>query len=82
MQWANFSDQGEVPDPGCKGGLTTWAKGGALVLANSASQTKRVNVTVRLSFDGGATWPKSQLVSGMGGYTSKPKTHPTLTNKY
>ena len=35
--WANFTDQGAVPDPKSRGGLTRWPERKALVLANCAN---------------------------------------------
>ena len=41
--------------PDCKGGVTRWESGRALVLSHSDSCTGRVNETVRLSTDNGVT---------------------------
>merc|ERR1712096_364269 len=35
--WGNFTDQGAVPDPKSRGGLTRWPERKALVLANCAN---------------------------------------------
>ena len=55
--WANFTDQGAVPDPKSRGGLTRWPERKALVLANCANHHithhPRTNVTVRISMDDG-----------------------------
>jgi|EP01047_Picozoa_sp_COSAG01_P060333 hypothetical protein len=41
-------------DPGCKGGVTRWEEGRALVFANAGSCTGRVDTTVRLSLGAAA----------------------------
>lgn len=103
VSWTNLTDSSALPDPGCKGGITSWPAGRgkyilqrysevdlnvtcasclllfffllwlrptALISANSASASARVNVTVRISTDGGTTWPGYQLISPAGGYTT------------
>ena len=57
-------------DPGCKGGVTRWEEGRALVFANAGTCTGRIDTTVRLSLDNGKTWPHSQLLDTEGGYTT------------
>ena len=67
--WSGAVPRPDLLDPGCKGGLAALAGGQRLLLVNDASATKdRVNVTLRLSADGGDTWPASALVSAEGGY--------------
>ena len=51
------------------GGHFPHAGPSALLFSNVASTSTRVNVTLRASLDGGASWPFSQLVSGPGGYS-------------
>jgi|EP01046_Picozoa_sp_COSAG06_P049724 hypothetical protein len=55
---------------GCKGGVTRWEGGRALVFANAGTCHGRVDTTVRLSLDNGKTWPHSQLLDAEGGYTT------------
>ena len=57
-------------EPVCQGSLV--ALGGALFFSNPASRDARIDLTVRRSDDGGATWPRSLLlVPGQldGGYS-------------
>eukprot|EP01047_Picozoa_sp_COSAG01_P075028 COSAG01_NODE_12725_length_1693_cov_2.590966_1_plen_470_part_01 len=50
-------------DPGCKGGITRWEGGRALVFANAGTcEAARIDTTVRLSLDNGRTWPHAQLI--------------------
>ena len=58
----------ELIDPGCKGGIAAWRGEKALLFVNDDSTTSRIDVTLRLSTDDGATWPKKQLISEQGGY--------------
>ena len=57
-------------DPGCKGGITRWEAGRALVFANAGTCHGRIDTTVRLSLDNGKTWPHSQLLDKESGYTT------------
>ena len=67
--WGAAAPRPDLLDPGCKGGLAALDGGRRLLLVNDASATNaRVNVTLRLSADGGATWPAAALVSSEGGY--------------
>jgi hypothetical protein len=65
----SFAPIPSIPDPGCKGGTCAWPAEKALLVTNVDSTSKRVNVTLRASFDDGATWPHSMLISGPGGYS-------------
>ena len=56
--------------PDCKGGVTRWESGRALVLSHSDSCTGRVNETVRLSTDNGRTFPFAQLIDPASGYST------------
>jgi sialidase-1 len=49
-------------DPVCNAGLFRHRGSGALVFTNAASTARRENLTVRLSFDEGKTWPRSQTL--------------------
>ena len=39
----------------------------ALLFTNAATTTARVNITLRVSFDDGGTWPVHKLISGVCG---------------
>ena len=57
-----------LPDPVCQGSVLGGRKG--VFFANPASADKRVNLTVRLSRDGGATWPAAKtLHAGPSAYS-------------
>jgi sialidase-1 len=62
------SDQAALPDPKCQASLLRFwdSKSGTnlLVLANAAHPTSRSNLTLRLSYDAGRTWPVSNQVYG------------------
>jgi sialidase-1 len=68
-----------MPDPACQGNvyrLTTTNDSNAsrLVHANAASSSGRVNMTLRLSYDEGQTWPVSNQVYAAGSaYSSVTK---------
>lgn len=67
--WGDAAPRPDLLDPGCKGGLAALSRGQRLLLVHDASATsERVNVTLRMSEDGGATWPAAELVSTEGGY--------------
>ena len=58
-------------DPSNAAGIAKWhtRSSVALLFSNTASQSARANITLRVSFDAGKTWPWSELVSGPGGYS-------------
>ena len=68
--WSAPRDLGQLPDPGCKGGLTVWEAGGGIVQANDANPTKRTNISVHISRDGGLSFPYSRQLDPRptGGY--------------
>ena len=67
--WSAAVPRPDLLDPGCKGGIAALSGGQRLLLVNDESTTNaRVNVTLRLSEDGGATWPAAARVSAEGGY--------------
>jgi sialidase-1 len=51
-------------DPICNAGITRYTRKGKdiLIFTNAADAAKRRNLTVRLSFDAGATWPASRVI--------------------
>lgn len=70
---ATWSPLAFVPDliePVCSAGLLDLPRGRGLLFSNPASATKRVNMTVRRSMDGGLTWPaKVQIWPGGAAYS-------------
>src|SRR5205807_704736 len=61
------TNQAALPDPKCQGSLLrvrAGKKDGALVMVNAAHPTGRSNATLRVSCDGGRTWPVSNVVYG------------------
>jgi hypothetical protein len=66
----------DLPDPGCKGDMTRWDQGHALVAVNvqdngdpGMNQLPRFNLTVSMSMDDGKTWPHRRIVyPGLTGY--------------
>lgn len=70
------ANQSVIPDPACQGNvfrLTTTNDSNAsrLLHANTAHTSSRVNMTLRLSYDDGQTWPVSHLVyAGGSAYSS------------
>jgi hypothetical protein len=66
-----------VPDPVCQGSVIQWTsthRGDPkefIVFGNPASSSSRTNFTLRVSPDGGDTWPVSRLLyAGPGAYSS------------
>ena len=60
-----YFDQGLI-DPNCEGSLLTigYEKGKAIIAhCNAASEERRDNLTIRISYDEGKTWGKSFLIS-------------------
>lgn len=51
-------------DPSCNAGITRYRLGSTdvLIFTNAAS-TKRENLTVKLSYDGGKTWPVARVIN-------------------
>jgi len=61
--------QAALPDPKCQGSLLsvdTASKDAALVMVNAAHPTARSNATLRVSPDGGRTWPISNVIYAGG----------------
>jgi sialidase-1 len=53
-----------LPEPGCQAGLIRLpGRDARLLFTNPASLTRREAMTARLSLDGGATWPRSVLLT-------------------
>eukprot|EP01044_Picomonas_judraskeda_P013251 COSAG03_NODE_1981_length_3263_cov_4.269595_2_plen_611_part_00 len=70
LTWGPLRSLQDVRDPDCKGGVTRWNRGRALVLTHADSCTARANTTVRLSTDGGQSFPFAQLLDPMSGYST------------
>lgn len=74
--YTQTANQSAIPDPACQGNvfrLTTTNESNAnrLLHANAAHASSRVNMTLRLSYDDGQTWPVSHLVyAGGSAYSS------------
>jgi sialidase-1 len=67
--WDTTYSDPQLPDPVCEGAiLNVGSKRGKDVLAfcNNADTAHRRNLTLRISFDRGATWKKSYRVDGNG----------------
>ena len=75
----SLTNPSTIPDPACQGSIlrlsaTNDSNASRLVLANCASSSSRVAMTLRLSYDEGQTWPVSNLVySGVSGYSALTK---------
>lgn len=70
LTWAPLQSLLDVRDPDCKGGITRWPAGRALVLTHADSCTARANMTVRLSVDGGVSFPFSLPLDPVSGYST------------
>ena len=75
--WGNLFRLPSVPDPVCQGSVIQWTsthRGDPkefIVFGNPASSSSRTNFTLRVSTDGGDTWPVSRLLyAGPGAYSS------------
>lgn len=65
--WTRLSDVEVLIDPECQGTIIRYGAPGnigkdTLLFANPASAEHRVNGTVRLTYDGGETWPVARTV--------------------
>jgi sialidase-1 len=59
-------------DPSCNAGITRYHRDGEdiLIFTNAAS-THRENLTIKLSYDGGQTWPVARTIyAGPAGYST------------
>ena len=68
--WTEYRAAEMLPDPSCFGSVSAYNDGVhpyALVFGNCAHPTERKMVTVRMSFDGGATFPAQKLLCADGG---------------
>ena len=72
MSWSDLVRKDELIEPICQASLRRLetAEGTKLLFANPASEEKRENMTVRLSDDGGQTWPyQGTLHAGPAAYS-------------
>ena len=54
---------GALVDPGCNAGMARYlAKGRDLLIFTNAASTRRENLTVKVSADGGRTWPRARAL--------------------
>ena len=73
------ADQPALPDPRCQGSIlrlttTNDSNASRIIFANAASPSSRINMTLRLSYDEGATWPVNKVIySGGSGYSALTK---------
>ncbi|MBA4020656.1 MAG: exo-alpha-sialidase [Pirellula sp.] len=76
LTWSEPTLADALVEPTCQAGLIRLAKPSAdgharLIFTNPASKTARTHMTIRLSDDDGATWPRSLLLeAGSSGYSS------------
>lgn len=71
--WSGNFFHPDLIDPICQASLIRFSKGanGILLFSNPSSQSKRVNMTVRASYDEGRSWPSSRVLhKGPAAYSS------------
>ena len=75
LTWSPVTSDPTLIEPVCQASLIRYsaappASKNRLLFSNPASQTERVKLTVRLSYDEGKTWPIASVVnSGFSGYS-------------
>jgi sialidase-1 len=62
VTWGPLAYVPDLIEPVCSAGLLQRPGGQGLLFSNPASTHSRVNMTVRRSRDGGATWPDQALI--------------------
>ncbi len=66
ITWENIYSDKSLPEPICQGSLLQVSSTGKgknrLLFLNPADENKRQNMTLRLSFNDGSTWPKSKVL--------------------
>lgn len=68
--WSEARDAPALVEPACQASFIRWTSEVAgddrnrLLFSNPADPEKRTNMTVRLSYDEGETWPVARLVNG------------------
>ncbi len=74
--YTSTPNQPALPDPACQGSIlrlttTNDSNASRLIFANAADSSSRIKMTLRISYDEGATWPVSHLVyAGSSAYSS------------
>lgn len=84
--WGDFEEVTDLPDPHCQGSILRYTDSPSRVLfLNSASQSTRTAMRIRISNDEGVTWPISKAIpqngtgnAKLGGYSSLVKTPDNL----
>jgi sialidase-1 len=77
--YTSTTNQSALPDPACQGSIlrlstTHDSNRSRLVFANPADSSSRVNMTLRVSFDEGATWPVTDVICpGSSAYSALTK---------
>lgn len=77
--FTNTTNPPSIPDPQCQGNIyrlttTNDSNASRLIHANAANASSRVNMTLRISYDEGATWAVSnQVYAGGSAYSSVTK---------
>ncbi|WP_162304940.1 sialidase family protein [Sphingobacterium olei] len=67
LSWSRPETHETLIDPVCQGSMLTFEDGQGrnfLLFANAAHETRRRNMTLRMSFDDGKTYPKDKLIYG------------------
>ena len=67
VTWSRCIDRRDLPEPVCQANMIrfTWKRDNQpsrIAFSNPASTTKRANLTVRLSYDEGETWPINRVI--------------------
>jgi len=74
LNWSPVAFDDALGEPVCQASLITtrrWNEAGDELLFSNPADTKRIRLTVRLSRDGGRTWPVSRLLhEGPSAYSS------------
>ncbi|WP_345949621.1 sialidase family protein [Mucilaginibacter sp. PAMB04274] len=62
--WSNVRNDSVLVEPICQGSLLNFniRKKPVLLFINPANKTKRMNLTLRMSYDNGQTWPISEII--------------------
>jgi len=74
--YTSTTNQAALPDPACQGSIlrlttTNDSNRSRLVFANAADSSSRINMTLRVSFDEGATWPVTDVIyAGSSAYSA------------
>jgi sialidase-1 len=82
--WSEPVFDDALPDPYCQGSFIRYTRAGVhdrnrLLHANAANPNHRKNMTVRLSYDEGRTWPVSKVVEPEGTQYSSMTVLPDMT---